>query len=93
MHEFKCDRFLTNPLLLQELKSTSHIGPDICQIEKVFSSFVHNMDQTVVTRVESEQVVETHAASVSAVLDCSDCETTYMHRKAADGKGMITWQY
>lgn len=40
-----------------------------------------------------EQVVETHAASVSAVLDCSDCETAYMHRKAADGKGMITWQY
>jgi len=48
-----CEIFLTDPLLLLEMKSTSDIRPDMHHIEKVFHSFVHNMNQTVVTRVES----------------------------------------
>lgn len=63
------------------------------QIVEVFFGFVCSMHQTVVTGGEFEQVAETHVTSVFGVLDGSHCEIAYMHRKAADGNDMITWQY
>ncbi len=51
------------------------------------------MHQTVVTVGEFEQVVETHVTSVFGVLDGSNFEIAYMHRKAADGNDTIAWQY